>query len=103
MKLTTKTLFLLKILVIIVFLSDIVISSRNRMKMKAQTSQDKSPSPPIPVGDEKKAYKVYFMYKYPHVQHDPNHKLNIFTFKNLLLSNEQMVFFESPNEGFPVK
>ena len=50
-----------------------------------------------------KTKKFLFMYKYPLLKDDPNHKLNIFTYKNVLLSEDQMVFFESTNEGDPVK
>ena len=49
------------------------------------------------------AKKFLFMYKYPLLKDDPNHKLNIFTFKNVLFSNDEVVFFESLNEGVPVK
>lgn len=49
-----------------------------------------------------KSYKFLFMYKYHGVQNEPEHKLNLFTYKNILLSNDQIVFFESPNENDPV-
>ena len=50
-----------------------------------------------------KSYKFLFMYKYHGVENEPEHKLNIFTYKNILLSGDQVVFFESPNENDPVK
>lgn len=50
-----------------------------------------------------KTYKFLFMYKYHGVENEPEHKLNIFTYKNILLSGDQVVFFESPNENDPVK
>jgi hypothetical protein len=58
----------------------------------------------IPTGDPKniKSYKFLFMYKYHGVENEPDHKLNLFTYKNVLLSNDQLVFFESPNENDPV-
>ncbi len=60
----------------------------------------------IPVADTNstsiKSYKFLFMYKYHGVQNEPEHKLNLFTYKNILLSNDQIVFFESPNENDPV-
>jgi len=60
----------------------------------------------IPVNDTNstsiKSYKFLFMYKYHGVQNEPEHKLNLFTYKNILLSNDQLVFFESPNESDPV-
>lgn len=60
----------------------------------------------IPVADNNstsiKSYKFLFMYKYHGVQNEPDHKLNLFTYKNILLSNDQIVFFESPNENDPV-
>lgn len=60
----------------------------------------------IPVADTNstsiKSYKFLFMYKYHGVQNEPDHKLNLFTYKNILLSNDQIVFFESPNENDPV-
>jgi len=60
----------------------------------------------IPVADTNstsiKSYKFLFMYKYHGVQNEPEHKLNLFTYKNILLSNDQLVFFESPNENDPV-
>jgi len=60
----------------------------------------------IPVADNNstsiKSYKFLFMYKYHGVQNEPEHKLNLFTHKNILLSNDQLVFFESPNENDPV-
>lgn len=49
-----------------------------------------------------KSYKFLFMYKYHGVENEPDHKLNIFTYKNILLSGDQIVFFESPNENDPV-
>ena len=50
-----------------------------------------------------KTYKFLFMYKYHGVENEPEHKLNIFTYKNILLSGDQIVFFESPNENDPVR
>lgn len=50
-----------------------------------------------------KTYKFLFMYKYHGVENEPDHKLNRFTYKNILLSGDQVVFFESPNENDPVK
>ncbi len=51
----------------------------------------------------KKALKFLFMYKYPPVQSNKGHKLNVFTYKNVLFSDDQIVFFESTNEGDPVR
>jgi len=42
------------------------------------------------------------MYKYHGVENEPDHKLNLFTYKNILLSGDQIVFFESPNENDPI-
>jgi hypothetical protein len=50
-----------------------------------------------------KSVKFLFMYKYHAVENEPLHKLNLFTYKNMLLSLDQVVFFESPNENDPVK
>lgn len=50
-----------------------------------------------------KTYKFLFMYKYHGVENEPDHKLNIFTYKNILLAQDQITFFESPNENDPVK
>ena len=50
-----------------------------------------------------KSVKFLFMYKYKGVENEPDHKLNIFTYKNILLSGDQIVFFESPNENDPVR
>ena len=47
--------------------------------------------------------KFLFMYKYAGVKNKPNHKLNIFTYKNFVMKNSQLVVFESPNENDPVK
>jgi hypothetical protein len=47
-------------------------------------------------------YKMLFMYKHQD-QIDPKHKLNLFTYKNILLSNDQIVVFESIYEGEEVK
>lgn len=84
-------------------------------KIKTQDSEecdDDAIIPPedleekIPVADTNstsiKSYKFLFMYKYHGVQNEPDHKLNLFTYKNILLSNDQIVFFESPNENDPV-
>ena len=57
----------------------------------------------IPDPKKAKSYKFLFMYKYHGVMNEPQHKLNIFTYKNILLTGDQMVFFESPNENDPVK
>jgi hypothetical protein len=50
-----------------------------------------------------KAVKFLFMYKYPAVKELNSHKLNVFTYKNVLFANDQIVFFESTNEGDPVR
>ena len=72
----------------------------------------KEPSPPVTPASTKSAYfetagdaksfKFLFMYKYPMVANDPAHKLNLFTYKNVLFSNDQLVYFESTNESEPV-
>ncbi len=49
--------------------------------------------------DAPKSSKFLFMYKYPQVKNEKDHKLNVFTYKNVLLSNDQIVYFESTNEG----
>ena len=50
------------------------------------------------INKEVQTYKMLFMYKNKE-QVDPKHKLNLFTYKNILLSNDQIVVFESINEG----
>lgn len=50
----------------------------------------------------KEAKKFLFMYKYPNVKNEKENKLNIFTYKNVLLTNEEIVYFESLNEADPV-
>lgn len=62
--------------------------------MKARNS----PSP----NSEIESKKLLFMYKYPLVKKENSHKLNVFTYKNVLFSNEQLVYFQSTNEQFPV-
>lgn len=57
----------------------------------------------LPDPKKVKSYKFLFMYRYHGVENEPDHKLNIFTYKNILLSGDQIVFFESPNENDPVK
>lgn len=99
-----NTLF---ILLIICFLNLIFIT-----KSQETENCDDSIIPPedleeiIPVADTNstsiKSYKFLFMYKYHGVQNEADHKLNLFTYKNILLSNDQIVFFESPNENDPV-
>ena len=81
-------------------------------KSQDEDMKDNSIIPPedleekIPVAENNstsiKSYKFLFMYKYHGVQNEPEHKLNLFTYKNILLSNDQIVFFESPNENDPV-
>lgn len=44
------------------------------------------------------SFKFLFMYKYPEVKNEKDHKLNIFTYKNVLLANEELVYFASANE-----
>ena len=46
--------------------------------------------------------KFLFMYKYPEVKGDVNHKLNNFSYKTLVLSDELAVF-ESLNNSMEVK
>ena len=46
-----------------------------------------------------KASKYLFMYRYPLVKNEPNHKLNSFTYKNVLFSEDQVVYYESTNES----
>ncbi len=63
-----------------------------------------SAQPLAPLPDQSlKASKFLFMYKYPLVQNEPNHKLNVFTYKNVLFSPDQIVYFGSTNEADPVR
>jgi hypothetical protein len=54
------------------------------------------------VNGDPKTLKFLFLYKYPQVQNDPTHKLNLFTYKNVLFAKDQVTFFESTNESEPV-
>jgi hypothetical protein len=60
-------------------------------------------APLDPKTEGPQAMKFLFMYRYPLVQNDKNHKLNAFTYKNVLFAEDQIVYFESNNEADPVK
>jgi hypothetical protein len=70
------------------------------LSVKAEQVPDAS----APVLDPSlKASKYLFMYKYSLVQNEPTHKLNVFTYKNVLFSNDEIVYFGSTNEADPVR
>ena len=47
--------------------------------------------------------KMLFMYKYPPIQSEPNHKMNLFSYKNILFNEDQIAFFSSIDENLGVK
>lgn len=58
----------------------------------------------IPVGEgEQHSYKMLFMYKYPAVSLDTNNPLNTLNFKNIILRNNEVSFFESIDPVSPTK
>ena len=48
-------------------------------------------------------YKFLFRLKWPSVKNEKNHPLNVLTYKNVLLSTSQVVYFVSQNPASPVK
>lgn len=44
-------------------------------------------------------FKFLFMYKHPQLQDQSDHKLNVFTYKNVLLTADELAVFESVNEA----
>ena len=57
----------------------------------------------IPIDTTLKALKYLFMYRYPLLKNNKNHKLNSFTYKNVLFTDDQIVYFESTNESDPAR
>jgi hypothetical protein len=49
-----------------------------------------------------KKYKFMFLLKWPSIRTDLSHPLNILTYKNVLLSHDQIVYFVSRNVNDPV-
>jgi hypothetical protein len=47
-------------------------------------------------------FKVLFMLKYPTVRADHNNPLNNLAYRNLILANDQLIFFMSDNVNDPV-
>jgi hypothetical protein len=84
----------------LLLISLLVILSSLLLVVKAE--QDGEPSPPV-LDASLKASKYLFMYKYSLVQNEPEHKLNVFTYKNILFSQEEIVYFGSTNEADPVR
>lgn len=53
----------------------------------------------IPTLSETKASKYLFMYKYPALKDEPDHKLNSFNYKNIMFTSDQIVIFASSNDN----
>lgn len=87
-----KKLRLVLIMVLILFPANFIQVHTNKIAEASSQAPDPSLKPS----------KFLFMYKYPLVQNEPNHKLNVFTYKNVLFSNDQIVYFASSNEADPV-
>ena len=124
MKLNTFNLKLTLIFLCILFPINILTtftkthSSSLALDKNMNLITEPEPSSPPPSGEEPSegadapldpktegptALKFLFMYRYPLVQNDKNHKLNSFSYKNVLFAEDQIVFFESTNEADPVK
>jgi hypothetical protein len=54
------------------------------------------------INNEISVHKFLFMYKYPEVKGDTTHKLNIMSYKSLILSNDEISVFESTNDTIEV-
>jgi hypothetical protein len=103
MKLITNSILKqIKFVALLLLLSTQLIIS---LKLKAGDNKDQpidTKSKYFETAGDAKSFKFLFMYKYPMVQNEPNHKLNLFSYKNVLFSKDQVVYFESTNESEPV-
>jgi hypothetical protein len=54
-------------------------------------------------GKTTQKFKFLFMYKLPTIKNESTHQLNILSYKNVLLSTAQIVYFISRSSGNAVK
>jgi hypothetical protein len=92
-----------------IFLVCLLYSSLISLTNSQQSENQNQPNQPnttqnnqlIPIDTSLKASKYLFMYRYPLLKNNINHKLNSFTYKNVLFTDDQIVYFESTNESDP--
>ena len=89
-------LLLIVSLVLINIIPKILLTESNSIKLKNNNKSKSSLS-------QIQKYKFYFMLKLSSVKDDAKHPLNTFSYKNVLLSTSQVVYFVSSNPNNSVK
>lgn len=90
-----KLSFLSKIMFVIIILSSQhIIHNTNSLSITTNNSSKLKFNQPLSTVEK---FKFLFMLKWPSVRNDKLHPLNVLSYKNVLLSTSQIVFFVSPN------
>jgi hypothetical protein len=102
MKLFTKIKIFLILLCLINPYEIISLTTNNPFAAPSSSTFAPSGSAPrlvTPTLSETKASKYLFMYKYPALKNEPDHKLNSFNYKNIMFTSDQIVIFASSNDN----
>jgi len=91
-----KLLLIVSLVLINIIPKILSTESSNSIKLKNNNKSKSSLS-------QIQKYKFYFMLKLSSVKDDAKHPLNTFSYKNVLLSTSQVVYFVSSNPNNSVK
>jgi hypothetical protein len=95
-----KLTFLSKIIFLIVILSSQqIISFTNSLSITTSNNSKLRVNQPLSSVEK---FKFLFLLKWPSVRNDKSHPLNVLSYKNVLLSTSQIVYFVSPNPSSSV-
>ena len=92
LNLRIKNLFIILLITINCYIFTNTNLSKNKLNLKVKQTLNIT-----------EKFKFYFLLKLPSVKNDLTHPLNILSYKNVLLSTSQMVFFLSQNPEGSVK
>jgi hypothetical protein len=101
MKFLLKEIFLIRKIISLLFVITLLsknlfcLFGRNSIKLKNSISQNKNLST--------QKFKFLFMMKLNTIKEDSDHPLNQMSYKNILLSTSQVVYFVSSNSNNSVK
>ena len=98
MKIITNLKFYL---ILLCLLNPSFILSIQKKPDEQESASEVSPKPSdtSPVLSTGQATKYLFMYKYPVIMNEPLHKMNLFSYKNVQFSSDQIAFYESTNDS----